>query len=284
MLREMMYEVAGLNEASRGENPSGGRSAEMLYALSAKDDEGNLPIQQGMDDALSDLGRIILQIGKRFFKEDRVARIVGAGGEVMVKEITRTDILNGFDVKVRGDSYLPRSWSQRVDVAMKMAQSGMYDMKNPEERAELLRMMELGSVNSLWDKGEEQERYSIHEENLALVEGVDPVPVSAYDLHKQHLYAHRKFQRSGEYKQLLTEMPDSERAAVSARFDAHTDEHHDVLRVGEGLDPIGGAEGQPPPGENESVLSAGGGPTGLPADIAMPEAPGMGIPGMPPGL
>jgi hypothetical protein len=290
MLREMMYEVAGLNEASRGENPSGGRSAEMLYALSAKDDEGNLPIQQGMDDALSDLGRIILQVGKRFFKEDRVARVVGAGGEVMVREIAKTDILNGFDVKVRGDNYLPRSWSQRVDVAMKMAQSGMYDMENPEERTELLRMMELGSVNSLWDKGEEQERYSIHEENLALVEGTGAVPVSAYDLHKQHLYGHRKFQRSGEYKQLLAAMPDAERAAVVARIDAHTDEHYDVLRVGEGLDPIGAGpeapEGAPamPGASPESALSAGGGMPELPADIEMPALPGVGPPGLPAGL
>lgn len=290
MLREMMYEVAGLNEASRGENPSGGRSAEMLYALSAKDDEGNLPIQQGMDDALSDLGRIILQVGKRFFKEDRVARVVGPGGEVMVREIAKTDILNGFDVKVRGDSYLPRSWSQRVDVAMKMAQSGLYDMQNPEEREELRRMMEFGSINSIWDKGEEQERYSIHEENLALAGGLESVPVNAHDLHKQHLYGHRKFQRSGEYKQLLKGMTDAERAAVAARFDAHTDEHYDVLRVGEGLDPIGVGPEAPQGAPNmtgappESVLSAGGGMPELPAGIEMPALPGAGTSGLPAGL
>jgi hypothetical protein len=266
ILREMMYECAGMNEASRGENPSGGRSAAVVELLSAKDEEGDLPMQQGFEDALSDLGTLTLRLARKFYREDRYARIVGPAGEVLVHEVKASDFDHGYDVKVIGDASLPRSWSDRVTMALQLVKAQIINVASEQERLGLLQFLEFAPLASLWDRGEDVERQRIHEENLQMLSGA-PVEVEAKDLHAMHAPDHRKFMRSDQFNRLLKSMPKPLAQRVAAVFYAHSDEHENWLRVGNGLQPL----------DAEEAPSAAGAPTGPGAGRGLPPE-GMGTP------
>ena len=72
-----MDAIAAQRDATKGENPSGSRSGDMIEALQAADD-GQLAVVGTMfDTGFSAMGKLLLSSASQFYREDRLLSLTG---------------------------------------------------------------------------------------------------------------------------------------------------------------------------------------------------------------
>lgn len=270
LIQQMQDEIFALSPASRGKNPAGTRSAESLREQQGSDDERRMPLHDSTNDSLTDVGRLVMHITKRFVREDRLVRIMGEGNEVLVHEFTKADVDEGYDVIVRGTGNLPKSWAAKANVIIQMLGQGLIKTDDPRERREVLQMLEFGNIAALWDDGDERERYRIHTENVSMLTGEEQ-EVKVQDLHERHLEGHRRWMRSGRYENTLAKLDPSEAQRIRQLHEAHSDTHYEWIAASQGQQPMDQASpaagGIPGAGSSQSAQAALGSPPGAAAGV-----------------
>jgi len=67
------------------------------------------PIVGLMEDAIADLGQIMLSLAQKYYVEPRVLKVTGTGSKFKVKQFTKADISGGITIRVESGSGLPRT-------------------------------------------------------------------------------------------------------------------------------------------------------------------------------
>lgn len=89
------------------------------------------PIVGLMEDAIANLGQIMLSLAQKYYVEPRVLKITGSGSKFKVKQFSRADIAGGITVRVEAGSGLPRTHAGRQAQIMSWVEKGMI----PADRA-----------------------------------------------------------------------------------------------------------------------------------------------------
>jgi hypothetical protein len=258
-LEAQMQEVAGLRGASRGVNPEGVRSGTMLSLLINANAAGRRPVIARYREFLQDLAHLLMQITRRYVKEDRLVSVIGNDGTALVQEFTRQDIEHGFDVRVSVGDGLPDDPMARAEFVMGLARSGLYNLTEEETRVKLRKMIEFGNLADAYDE-DTQERYRIHGENLRMLGGQE-APVKPYDLHKMHADGVARFMRTYEAQQAFEQNPQLEQI-----FQRHLDTHLDWLAAGQAQVPL--MPNMTAPGQPLPVGNSGAGSQAMGVDLA----------------
>jgi len=272
-------DVSSQHEAQQGNAPGRVESGVGLASLMEQDDSIMAPASAMTATALSEVGAQLLKIASVMVDEERIIKIVGENHSIDVRNFKGKDLVgrnsatagvNYFDVKVEMGANIPLSAAARRELAMSLAQFGILNPEKKEDKEKILELLELNRDPSTMSPGQmDMANARIENGQLSNKEEVEPKP---FDDDEMHIYMHREFQKSPEYRKLLEENGGLE-GEVHNLFEDHISAHK--TKMEDMLSPEGEAA---PPVDAEMGM-------GMPPDMGMGmPPPGMGPPMGPPGM
>jgi hypothetical protein len=270
-----MAVLSGINEAARGNPPSGVTSGVAIATLSANSLKLASPFLKSNTIALEQVMLKVVKFFKMFATTERILPVLGANQQYTAFRFDSSKIEEVKSIKVRPQNPLMQTLSGRVEVADNLLEKGM--IQNPSD---YLRLIQTGELNEMTDEVV-TEIELIASENEELKQG-QSVPVLALDNHTEHISKH---------KMLLNNPLIRRNSNVIGIVLQHIEEHLEILRTGDPMilelaetgtlspdtvmnsrnpNPVGGAMTPPSP-EMENEMSAE--PTNIPAEPLQVESP-----------
>lgn len=198
-LNDMLNDISGIGELSRGQLPQAGIPAIGMQFLQEQDETRLGVITQQHEQAYAGLGGLILRYAAAFYQRKRVLKIAGKGLNYAVKEFVGSDIKNNFDVFVVPGSTLPNSKTlkrQELINAYNMGIMGPQQDVNTIQK--LLEGLEFGDVNELW-RDFSLDMQCIQEAIKMIEEGVQP-PISEFDNHTLYIQELNRFRKTDKFR------------------------------------------------------------------------------------
>lgn len=200
-IEELMTEfdhVSQVREISQGGLPAANLTGVGINLLQEADNTPWGPIASEMALGLADVGQKMLSRAFQGYIEPRTL--------TSLDELDDDDVLEFFSsgelapIKVRCDvtSVMPESRAARLSRVEALINLRVLDPLR--DRAQILRMMEFGSIESLWMDTEPDVRRA-QRENRRLAKG-QPQPIATFDNHEIHVQEHNVFRKSTEYETL----------------------------------------------------------------------------------
>ncbi len=150
-LQSAMYDIAGINEVSRGQLPAAGIPALGMQILQEQDETRMGIMTEQHEHAFARLGQLILMYAGEYYKTPRLLKVAGDGLEYTVKDFTGADLKGNYDVIVKRGSTIPNSKAlHRQDIINAFQQGLLGDPNDPELRQQVLSMMEFGDEADMW--------------------------------------------------------------------------------------------------------------------------------------
>lgn len=198
-----MYDIAGINEISRGQLPAAGIPAVGMQFLAEQDDTRVGVVTEQHEHAWARVGKLILLYANAFYKTKRKLKEAAKDRSYRVKDFTGEDLRNNCDVIVIRGSTLPGSKVLRRQEIVNAWQQGMLgDPADPTVRYRVLEMLEWGDLAEMW-----------HDQALDLaqidwklnqVEAVQMPPVHEMDNHKLTIEELNRYRKTEKYQRLGT--------------------------------------------------------------------------------
>lgn len=200
-LKEEMYDIAGINEVSRGQLPAAGIPAIGMQFLMEQDDTRIGTVTESNEFSYADLGRVILKFAETYYKTKRLLKIAGKGMEYSVKEFEGADINGNNDVIVVKGSTLPGSKVlKRQEILNAYSQGLLGDPADPKLREKVLSMLEYGDVAEMWhDLAVDMSQINRY---IDLIESEELPPLSDLDNHGLFLQELNRYRKSEKYDTL----------------------------------------------------------------------------------
>jgi len=139
-LRDMLLDVSGMGEVSRGRVPSGVRAGNMLAFLQEEDETKIGPIIEEYEDSIARMASLTLSRYAQFYSSQRILRAYKPGGRADVRKFKGSDLKNNTDVIVQAGSALPKLKSAKQQYILQLVELGIE--KDPKRIKDFL---ELGS-------------------------------------------------------------------------------------------------------------------------------------------
>lgn len=216
MLKRHADTIMSQQEASRGINPAGGRSAAVVQELQAADEASAAIVGLIFDTGFSSVGRKIVSIGDQYYSEDRILSYVGEQNKYE-SFLLKKDSLSGnskglgvnyFNVRVTQFSQFGLSRTGQIELLKLLLQFQVFD-QSPKSRSKVLKFVQIGYFEDEIDEYK-VDRTNAHRENILMSQG-QPISNNAgpgafmpgmEDHDDTHLEEHAKFMKSDDYKQL----------------------------------------------------------------------------------
>lgn len=263
-LRDMILDVSGMGEVSRGRVPSGVRAGNMLAFLQEEDETKIGPIIEDFEDSISRMGSLTLSRFSQFYTTERMLRNYKPGGRAEVRKFKGADLKNNTDVLVQAGSALPKLKSARQQYILQLVELGIEkDPKRIKDFLELgegepddvdLAYAQADRENEMMMRSVEgglaKEEASLYQApqvpqsngqgelpgmpgggslEMDLMQGDQPssfaIPVKAWHLHDAHIQRHRRQMMAPEFEQMALTHPD-----VVRIFDEHVSMHEQALQ------------------------------------------------------
>jgi hypothetical protein len=137
-LRDMVLDVSGAGEVSRGRVPSGVRAGNMLAFLQEQDETQLGPIIEDFEDSIATMGSLTLSRYSQFYSTKRLLRIYRPGGHSDVLKFRGADLKGNTDVMVQAGSALPKLKAAKQQYVIQLVEMGILkDQKRIEDWLEL---------------------------------------------------------------------------------------------------------------------------------------------------
>lgn len=182
-LRNVAQDVYGIHDVSQGRLPRRATSGRAIDSLQSADDSPLSLSMRSCGSAISRVFSIALDQMQRKYDENRIVRMVGKNHEVEVIEFKGADLKGCDFVRVIFAPHMTRG--QKISLAQNLFEQKVITAQ------QLLEIMELGDINSVYDQDAFAENYIQHE-NMDLMKGV-VVPVSPLDDDQAHIKGHLDF-------------------------------------------------------------------------------------------
>lgn len=233
MNQKAMDHIMAQQEASRGINPPGGRSAAVVQELAATDDGSYAVAGLGFDTGFSSAGRKLLSIARQFYREDRLLVFLGDNNAYQSRLLKKGSLIGdnqvpGADynnVRVTQFSQFGLSRAGQFEVLKTLLQFNIFD-PTPKSRQKVLKFIQMGYFEDEIDEYK-ADRANAHRENLMLSQGQPIRPAygatpEAYapgieDHDTTHLESHFQFMKTDEYKALPPQ--------IQSLFQYHVNQH-----------------------------------------------------------
>lgn len=211
-----MDQIMAQQEATRGINPSGGRSAAVVQELQAADDGSLSLIGLGFDTGFSSVGRKQLSIAAQFYKEDRLLTYTGENGRYSSSLLKSGSLLGDtqipgadyYNVRVTQFSQFGLTRTGQIEVLKLLLQFNVFD-PSPKSRQKVLKFISMGYFEEEIDEFK-IDRSNAHRENLLMSQGqpirnapgIEAFLPGLEDEDTVHLETHLDYMKSLEYKSL----------------------------------------------------------------------------------
>lgn len=230
-------DISGQHQVSRATSPGADTAASALALLKETDDDYLSTTFDSIQDLTRRMGSQYLSLAVQFWDEPRMVKVAGVEHALNVTAFRGADIAGGTDVRVDGESVLPKSKAAKIAQVTEWIDKGILP---PEVGLDVLEMGNLGKVydrirrdrdaaanehtmlmsltpEMILEKQQEHQRQV--EEMMAQVEqatGATPdpalappappiIPINWYDNHEVHYEEHRLFANSPSYGLLSPE-------------------------------------------------------------------------------
>jgi hypothetical protein len=189
-LRSIAQDIYGVHDVSLGRLPRRATSGRAIDSLQSADDSPLGLSMRSCGSALSRVLSISLDQMQRKYTENRIVRMIGKNHEVDVIQFKGADLKGCDFVRVVFGPHMTRG--QKIDLALRLAEMPVAPGGKPRiSNAQLLEVLELGSLDSIFDEDSFQTNYIEHE-NMDLMKGV-VVPVGPLDDDEMHIKKHLDF-------------------------------------------------------------------------------------------
>lgn len=269
---QIMQHIYGIDDATLGSLPSANVPARGIQQLKQSSIGRRRPIENRWSRQWARVYSYALFLLRRHVVADRMIQIVGSNRKTAMLSFSRAKLASGMDVMVFEDFARPRDPGQRGVWAQTLIGMKLANMDNPDERAEMQRLMGAGSLARFQDRII-QDREKASRENVKMYRGELPI-VAYYEKDDEHLAEHFGEMNTEEYETKSTPLPDDppevqqQKLKVKAAFEGHCKMHmaQKAQKAG-GMPAAGGPPGAMPPGagpEGAMAPPAGAAP-GAPA-------------------
>jgi len=200
-LTQMMNDISGISEVSRGTLPSAGIPALGMQILTEADDSRIGVITEQHEGAFARLGKLILSYVQDYYVMPRKLKIAGTSLEYTVKDFVGADIRNNTDVVVIRGSTLPGNKALRRQEILNLFNQGLLgNPQDPKVLEKVLGMLEFGDIGEAW------EDYGIDQAQIkrgisALEQGL-PVMVHEFDNHEAWITELNRFRKQEKFEKL----------------------------------------------------------------------------------
>lgn len=221
LMESSMREISGQHEVTSGQVPPGVTAASAINLLLEQDDTRMGPDVYDMETAISNAGKMVLELVAEYFNDQRTVRIAGEDGAWNIFDF-RGSMLNGHtEVEVQAGSAFPQSKAAKQaamrDLLTIFIQNGL--PLSQRDLAKFLKDMEVGGVERLIAQYTSDET-QINRENMELSNGL-PIPINNYDNDETHLEGHQEYQKGASYQKL--------QPVIQGMFEKHVQLHRDRL-------------------------------------------------------
>lgn len=194
--------VSGQHETSHGSAPAGVKSGIAISYLQEQDDTKLGPSINNFERYKAKYMSYILKIIKFKYIRDRTLNFVGKNNAIETLSFKGSE-LTSTDVRVIPGSSLPQSKVAKQDYVLNLVDRGVL---NPaEDKALILKMLELGFTDDLYDEYSIDVNHAIGEHEKWLKGDLSPKVRDFYN-HDVHIKVHNKFRKSDDYEQLPLEL------------------------------------------------------------------------------
>jgi len=139
-LRDMILDVSGMGEVSRGRVPSGVRAQNMLAFLQEEDESTIAPISEDFEDSIARMATLTLSRFSQFYTVDRMLKAYRPGGRADVRKFKGANLKGQTDVVVQSGSALPKLKSSKQAYVIQLVQMGI--LKDPKQIRDYLELGE----------------------------------------------------------------------------------------------------------------------------------------------
>lgn len=112
--------VSAMSEIAMGQKPEGVDSGRGLLTLQEATDSVLGPTLEAMENGLAEVGRRLLVLAQRHYKEERTVKIAGENGQWQFRSFKGADLTDGLDVQCQAGSSFPWSKSARMDMILQL--------------------------------------------------------------------------------------------------------------------------------------------------------------------
>lgn len=216
-------EVSQQRQSSKGQAPAANISGVGINLLQEADNTPMGPLAIRIAESYGRIGDKLVNRAQQFYNEERVFGITGEGDELEVITFLGDKHQSKLRVECVVDSILPESRAARMARVQEAIQMGAL---NPQaDRSAIIRMLEFGNVEQLWEQVD-LDRAKQRREMKQLLAG-QPVMINTFDDHTVHLDEVNRYRKSIEYdtmdpmiKQLLDQHAMAHEQAVAVMAQA----------------------------------------------------------------
>lgn len=230
--RVHLDDISGQHQVSRATSPGADTAASALALLKETDDDFLSTTFDSIQQFTRTMARQFLSLVIQYWQEPRLVKVTGMDRSVDVRTLMGSDIATGTDVRVDGESILPKSKAARAAQITEWIDKGII----PPEVG--LEAMEMGTLGRVYDRlkvdkeaarrentaiakltveqvqahrMQQQMQQQMLADNVTSIAGVPPTqmppappmfPVNWFDNHVVHFEEHRLFANSQEYAAL----------------------------------------------------------------------------------
>lgn len=210
--------ISGQQETSHGGAPAGIKSGVAIRYLQEQDDTKIMPTISNWVNVKRKYMTYLVKLAKHYYTIPRKIKVVGKDKKVQVLEFQGSDITT-TDIRIEEGSLFQQSKSAKQQYVFDMLGAGVL---NPvEDRALILKMLELGVVDDMYDD-EQIDSQQAQNEEVKWSRGLIDTITRDFFNHAEHIKVHNKFRKQNEY----VELEDS----IKAYIDEHVLEHEMLLQ------------------------------------------------------
>ncbi len=212
--RVWMSRISGIASIDTGSTDDANvRSGRAIIALREQNNLQLVPFGEAIDEALSDIGNLVLSFLQNRVHTERILRGAGRGGTAQEMIKFRGDDLSpqkngeeGLDdrqITVRAHSIIPRTPSESMNTISSFLESGLL---TASDRNEILEVLGLGDFRRVFDKT--QDDALIAQGTIEKWEAGQAVPMPSMDLdHQVHIRAIIKWKKTDGYRMAVQQFP-----------------------------------------------------------------------------
>lgn len=261
-MEQRMYAVMqrqiGIDDATLGSMPSANAPASAVEKLKQSSIGRRRPIENRWSRTWADCYAYGLFLLRRHVVEERILQIVGLNRRTSTLAFSRAKLASGMDIKVYEDFARPRDPAQRAVWAQTLIGLGLVDPKNPDERAEMQKMMGAGGMVRFSDRLT-RHREKAERENFQMYHGQMPT-VAYHEDDNEHLAGHYGEMDSEEFELKTRPSPEDtpeitqQKFKVKSAFEQHCRMHlqqqaQKQMAMAASMTPPAAGAGGPPAGQ-----------------------------------
>lgn len=239
-------QISQVSKATRGELPSANISGVGINLLQEADNGPIAPFAKNIASSASLVFTKVLERGHQFYDEPRTLAYVGTENQTDVVTWHSDEHPTPLRAEVPVTSVLPEGRAARMARVQETLKMGVLDPV--QHREKLLRMLEMGSVDEVWDEADADRQMQMREIR-DMMQGKS-VPVNPWDGNATHLAQINRLRKSPEWNSLDPQV----QQLINQHADAHVDAELKAMSNVTSLPnrmagaPPGTPTGAPPPG------------------------------------